>query len=226
MVYDFDYDSLICCFKFNTSRDNIDLKQELIKRYQINDSFNNLLDRLKHRNIKIEDFLNEDNVIETKNEDYKAFICINNNDCKIINDLECIQEVEYIYGKYHKNYNKIDDLDEVLTFKTNHNFIKYMNFDIYSIFDIVNNLNSDNDVIVRPAYLRAVDINQVDNLYDYFICIHINLFEYNDEIYNKCIENKDNKELIKEIKKNLLRDKFDIMYNCYEINFDYEIKID
>ena len=98
-----------------------------------------------------------------------------------------------------------------------------MTFDIYNIFDIINNLNSDNDVIVRSDYLRAVDINQEDNLYDYFICIHIDLFGYNDELYNKCIENKDNKELIKEIKKNLLRDKFDIMYNCCEINFNYEI---
>ena len=153
-------------------------------------------------------------------------ICINKDDCKIIDDLECIHEVEYIYEKYHKNYNKIYELDDVLTFETNNEFIEFITFDIYNIFNIVNNLNSDNDVIVRPDYLRAVDINQEDNLYDYFICIHINLFGYNDELYNKCIENKDNTEFIKEIKKILLRNKFDIMYNCCEIDFNYEIKID
>lgn len=225
MVYDFDYDSLICCFKFNTSRDNIDLKQELLNRYQIDDEYNSLIDSIESRLIRFEDFLDEDNVIKLKNGDYKVFICINDDDCKIIEDAECIQEVEYVYENYHKNFNKIDGLEEVLTFKTNHNFIEFMTFNIYSIFDIINNLNSNNDIIVRPDCMRAIDINQ-DNLNDYFICINIDLFGYNDKLYNKCIENKDNKELIKEIKKNLLKNKNDVINHCYKINFDYKIEID
>ena len=92
-------------------------------------------------------------------------IFINNIDSKLIDELECIQEVEYIY----KNYHKIDDLKEVLTFKTNHNFIKYMSFDIYSIFDIVNNLNSDNDVIIKLLLILIKKIIYMIILFVYIL---------------------------------------------------------
>jgi len=121
--------------------------------------------------IRFEYFLDEDNVIKLKNGDYKVFICINDDDCKIIEDAECIQEVEYVYENYHKNFNKIDGLEEVLTFKTNHNFIEFMTFNIYSIFDIVNNLNEMKLCKVSFAHFRN---------------------EYNTGIYNTFHSNYEN----------------------------------
>ena len=101
MIQNIRYDNLVYCFKFINTEDNIDLKQELIKRYQINDNFNSLLDRLEHKLITFDNFLDEEHIIELKNDEYKVFICKNSVDCKIIDDLECNQEKEYIYEKYN-----------------------------------------------------------------------------------------------------------------------------
>ena len=192
MVQNIRYDNSVYCFKFINTEDNIDLKQELLKRYQINDNFNSLLDKLEHKLITFDNFLDEDHIIELKNDEYKVFICKNNVDCKIIDDLERNQEKEYIYEKYNKTYNKIDNLEEVLAFKTNNDFIEFMTFEFYSIFDIINNL--DNDLtIIRPYYDKTSD-NNTNDLNKYFICADINLVGYNKMLFNKYIKNKDDKK--------------------------------
>lgn len=217
MVQSIRYDSLIYCFKF-INKENINLKQELLKRYQINDTFNSLLDRLEHKEITFDNFLDEDNVIELKNNEYKVFISKNRVDCKIIDDLECNQEKEYIYEKYNKTYNKIDNLKEVLAFKTNNEFIEFMTFKFYSIFDIINNL--DNDLtIIKPYYDKTSDIN-TDDLNKYFICADINLVGYNKMLFNKYIKNKDDKKLIETYEKEIIYNKSVFIFNCYEVDFE------
>ena len=91
-----------------------------------------------------------------------------------------------------------------------------MTFEFYSIFDIINNL--DNDLtIIRSYYDKTSD--NTDDLNKYFICAEINLVGYNKMLFNKYIKNKDDKKLIETYEKQILYNKSDFVFNCYEVDF-------
>lgn len=92
-----------------------------------------------------------------------------------------------------------------------------MEFNIYSIFDIIN--NSNNDLIIRPYNESAIEINK-DDINKYFICVNIDIIRYNDKLFNKCLQHKDNEELIKKYKNKMIYNKDICIENCYEVDFN------
>ena len=230
------YDNLIYCFVYGVKsyedKDedeedeivNINLKKDLLKRYQITETFNALKEKLKLKNIPIEDFLKND--IETLiyrkyhydylEDDYKLFICKNNKDCEIIEEIE--NEEEHVFKKYNKRYNKINNLEKVVSFRTNHKLISCMKFSYNCAIGVVNDILCnyyDNIIFLMNNDDKDYSFYNESELKIFFVCVDIRLNEYNKMILEKCLKNKNNEELVEKYKNKVILNKELFINNCY-----------
>ena len=151
-----EYNNVGICFHFIDNNNDINdksyFKQTLLKRYQITENFNVLGDYLTKNNLSLtDDFLNkEDDVIYTYNGINKIFVYTNNFISNIITNIEYNEYKRKIFKEYNKYYNKIDNLIKYEVFKSNKEFLKFIEFNYGNIFEIIQYSGSNNIVLMDP----------------------------------------------------------------------------
>lgn len=210
---------MVICFHFIQDDEDDDkpmnFKQTLLQRYQLTDDFNVLDHFLKDNNLSInKDFLNKtDDIIYIYNGYNKIFVYTNNFICDVITSLESLSYKKYIFEKYNKIYNKINNLINYEVFKTNSEFLKYMNFNYGNIFEIMQYSGISSILLIHPLidYINLIKDN--DMLHEY-IYAEVNLYKYNQNIINKIIENKNDEKQIEKYRK-LIIDEPKLMIEFY-----------
>lgn len=133
------------------------------------------------------------------------YIYINDFICNVIISIETLNYKKHIFEKYNKIYNKIDNLIKYEVFKTNSNFLKYMNFNYGNIFEIMQYSGLNSILLIHPLidYINLIKDNDMTHEYIY---AEINLYKYNQSIIDKIIENKNDEEQIKRYRKLIINE--------------------
>ena len=206
-----EYNNVGICFHFIDNNNDINdksyFKQTLLKRYQITENFNVLGDYLTKNNLSLtDDFLNkEDDVIYTYNGINKIFVYTNNFISNIITNIEYNEYKRKIFKEYNKYYNKIDNLIKYEVFKSNKEFLKFIEFNYGNIFEIIQYSGSNNIVLMDPLenYINLIKDNDMTHE---FIYAKVNLNKYNQSIFDKILINKNDELQIEKYKKLIIDD--------------------
>jgi len=205
------YNNIGICFHFIDNNNDINnksyFKQTLLKRYQITENFNVLGDYLTKNNLSLtDDFLNkEDDVIYTYNGANKIFIYTNDFICNIITNIEYNVYKRKIFKEYNKYYNKIDNLIKYEVFRSNKEFLKFVEFNYGNIFEIMQYSGLNNIVLMDPIenYINLIKDNDMTHE---FIYAKVNLNKYNQSIFDKILINKNDELQVEKYKKLIIDD--------------------
>ena len=232
-MYNVNYDKTVICFHFELNDENIDIyncnasklyfKKSLLKRYQITDDINILNNFLTDNKLSLNtDFLNKlDDIIYSCDNTNQLFVLNNDLICNAILNFEKLDYKQNIFIKYHKNYNNIDDLIKYEVFKTNSDFLKYFNFKIGNIFEIIQYSGFNSILLINPS-IDFINLLKENNITYNFIYAEINLHDYNQTIINKIIDNKNDELKVIQYRNLIIENPYSMIefYGEYDINYN------